>query len=330
MNYYLGIDGGGSKTLAVVCDGDGRVIGCGASGLGNHQIDAGAAEANIRTAALQAMATANVKHEDIAYAVFGLAGADREADFRILRPMIASMGFAGCDIVCDTVIGLRAGTKQPDGVVVICGSGTNSYGINRRGESVQCGGFGYAYGDFGGGGDLAVEVFRTVIRAWEGREQPTRLSESTLELLGYGSVEQMFHHYLDVGGRPPLALAKLLFEAAEHDEAARRILRRQGMELGLAASAVIRRLGMENDAFDLVLIGSVLTRSDSRFVVPYIEEQARQAAPKCELKTLAMEPAAGAILLAMERTGRHVEESVYRHLNAELAVKEDRKQWTLD
>jgi N-acetylglucosamine kinase-like BadF-type ATPase len=85
---------------------------------------------NIQTAVLQALIQAEVKKGDIAYAVFGLAGADREPDFQILRPMIAKLGFESYDIVCDTVIGLRAGTKQSDGVVVICGSGTNSFGVS--------------------------------------------------------------------------------------------------------------------------------------------------------------------------------------------------------
>ncbi|MBW5446279.1 ATPase [Cohnella sp. CFH 77786] len=322
MNYYLGVDGGGSKTLAIVSDSAGRVLGRGISGCGNHQLGAEAARRNIREAVDEALARAKLGRTEIAHAVFGLAGADREADFRVLRPMIADIGFGSCGIVCDTVIGLRAGTRQPDGVVVICGSGTNCYGVNKRGEHYQCGGFGYAFGDFGGGSDLAVEVFRSVIRSWEGRGRETLLTEATLRALGYPDVRRMFDDFLDEGKRIPPGLVKLLFEVAGEDEVAREILRRQGTELGLAASAVIRKLGMEADQFDLVMVGSVLTRGNSEYVAPYIEQEVARRAPGCSLRLLTMEPAAGALLLAMEQAGASVGPTLYENLEFHLSVKE--------
>ncbi|GGF62144.1 kinase [Paenibacillus albidus] len=321
MNYYLGVDGGGSKTLAVISDATGHIMGRGSSGCGNHQAGAATAETNIRQAVEDALIQAGLTKENITYSLFGLAGADREADFQILRPMIARLGLERHDIVCDTVIGLRAGTRQPSGVVVICGTGTNCYGINGRGQELQVGGFGYTFGDFGGGSDLAIEAFRSVIRAWEGREEPTRLAQAILEQLGYASEEVMFHHFLDNGLRVPHDIAKLLFQVAEHDEIARGILSRQGRELGIAASAVIRKLGMEQDHFDLVMAGSILTRGESRYVVPFIEAEVRLAAPDCQLKMLTQEPVAGALLMAMEKSGHPVEEVIYAQFHNTLSVK---------
>ncbi|MEX3614999.1 N-acetylglucosamine kinase [Paenibacillus glucanolyticus] len=330
MNYYLGVDGGGSKTLAVVADETGRIAGRGISGCGNHQLGAALAERSIRQAVDEALAQAELERESITCASFGLAGADREADFRILRPMIDGMGFKKHQIVCDTVIAMRAGTRQTDGVVLICGSGTNGYGVNAAGEEIQIGGFGYAFGDFGGGGDLAVEVFRTVVRSWEGRENPTSLTSLTLDELSFGSVEEMFYRFLDEGRRAPHTLAKLLFQAAPADEAARKILARQGLELGKVASAVIHKLGMGHDAFDVVLAGSVLTRGEGDYVVPYIEAQVSAAAPKSRLRILTLEPVAGAVLLAMDENGVVPDAAVYERLHHELAVKGRNMEWALD
>ncbi|KUP24030.1 BadF/BadG/BcrA/BcrD ATPase family protein [Paenibacillus sp. DMB5] len=330
MNYYLGVDGGGSKTLAVISDAAGRIAGRGASGCGNHQTGAARAEINIREAVEEALLHAGLRKEQVTYSVFGLAGADREADFKILRPMIAGMGMEPHSIVCDTVIGLRAGTRQSYGAVVICGTGTNCYGINRNGQELQVGGFGYTFGDFGGGSDLAVEAFRSVIRAWEGRGRPTRLAQAVLGKLGYTSEEAMFHYYLDHGLRVPHEVAKLIFEVAAEDETARNILQKQGEELGLAASAVIRRLGMQQDTFDLVLAGSILTRGESRYVVPYIAETVSLIAPGCTLQMLTQEPVAGALLMAMEKTGIQVEEAVYEQLQHTLSVKAANAVWQND
>lgn len=322
MTYYLGVDGGGSKTLAVVCDITGRIAGRAESGCGNHQVGAAAAEHHIALAVHEALDKAGITKDQVERAVFGLAGADREADFRVLRPMIARLGFARDDIVCDTVIGLRAGTRQAFGVVVICGTGTNCYGINRQGDELQVGGFGYSFGDFGGGSDLAVEVFRSVIRAWEGREAPTLLAEAVLHRLGHSSEEEMFHHFLDTGARVPNDLAKLLFEVAGHDETARSILARQGHELGKAAAAVIRKLGMEQERFDLVMAGSILTRGDSRYIVPALDAEVRLAAPRYDLAILTLEPVAGALFMAMEQAGKAADkDEVYRYIHQQLSVK---------
>ncbi|MUG66158.1 MULTISPECIES: N-acetylglucosamine kinase [Paenibacillus] len=330
MNYYLGVDGGGSKTIAVVADETGRIRGRGSSGCGNHQLGAALAERSIRHAVDEALAQSGLVHRDITFASFGLAGADREADYVVLRPMIGGLGFADYHIVCDTVIAMRAGTRQTDGVVLICGSGTNSYGVNAAGQEIQIGGFGYAYGDFGGGYDLAVEVFRTVIRAWEGREEPTLLTAPTLKALGFANVEEMFHRSLDEGRRIPHHLAKLLFDAAPRDPAARRILERQGVELGTVACAVIRKLGMENDAFDVVLAGSVLTRGQGDYVVSHIERLVSRTAPQSRLRILDLEPAAGAILLGMDLHMGPPDTAVYNQLYAELAIKEMDTEWALD
>lgn len=330
MNYYLGVDGGGSKTIAVIADEIGRIKGRGTSGCGNHQLGAELAERSIRHAVGEALAEAGLRPQDISFASFGLAGADREADFVVLRPMVGALGFANYHIVCDTVIAMRAGTRQRAGVVLICGSGTNSYGMNADGEEIQIGGFGYEFGDFGGGYALAVEVFRTVIRAWEGRENSTVLTALTLEALGFSSVEKMFHHFLDEERRIPHSLAKLLFQAAPEDQAARRILEQQGIELGTAACAVIRRLGMQDDSFDVVLAGSVLTRGEGNYVVSHIRRLVNQTAPKGRIRILDLEPAAGAVLLGMDLITGPPDAAVYNQLYQELALKEMEMTWTQD
>lgn len=71
----------------------------------------------------------------------------------------------------------------------------------------------------------------------------------------------MFHDFLDHWKKVPVNVARLLFEAAaEGDAVALEILHRQGVELGKSAAAIIHKLGMEQETFDVVLAGSLLTR----------------------------------------------------------------------
>lgn len=315
MSYYLGMDAGGTKTYAVIVDETGRIAGRGRSGPGNHQTNRPRAERNICLGVELALQDANLQKEDIAFAYFGLAGADREPDFAVLRPIIAGLGFSKYEIACDTIIAMRAGTSRPFGVVAICGTGTNCSGLNRRGESYQCGGFSYMFGDYGGGGVLAVEAFRSVIREWDGRGRPTLLTKLVLERLGYCSTETMFHDFLDQGKSVPPDLAELLFEASgQGDEVALDILRCQGEELGRSVQAVVRRLGLEQEEFDVVLAGSVLTRGQGDYLIRHITRMAHETAPRSHVRKLDCEPLIGALLLAMERDGRSVGPDVQQRL----------------
>ncbi|UKS30095.1 ATPase [Paenibacillus sp. HWE-109] len=315
MKYYLGVDAGGSKTYTLVSDENGNIIGKGHSGNGNHQISVDIARANITSSVNMALAQAQLTREDITFAFFGLAGADRPIDYEVLRPLIHKLGFPNYEIDCDTMIALRAGTMQPYGVVLICGSGTNSAGKNRQGDFFQCGGFTYKFGDFGGGGTLAIEAFRAVIRAWDGREQPTLLTELLLQEYGYSKVEEMFGDFWDHEKPVPLSTVLLLFKAAKlGDEVALRILRVQGEELGKSATAVIRRLGMERESFDIVLAGSVVTRGEGPFILDYLEKSVHQVAPNASIVKLKVEPVIGALWLAMEAGGQPLSQEVYDKL----------------
>ncbi|WNS41990.1 BadF/BadG/BcrA/BcrD ATPase family protein [Paenibacillus sp. MMS20-IR301] len=312
MAYYLGIDAGGSKTYALLSDEHGHILGKGRSGNGNHQTGAEQAAFSIREAASAALAESGLRLDQVRHTYLGLAGADRKTDYDILHPMIQGIGFTRYTINGDTMIGLRAGTDRPYGVALICGTGTNAAGRNRQGRHYQCGGFDYMYGDFGGGGALNVEVFRTVIRAWDGREAATLLTAPLLELLGYEQVEDMYNDFLDHGKGVPLDAARLLFPAAaEGDAAALAILHRQGMELGKSASAVIHRLDMEQEVFDVVLAGSLLTRGDQGWITSPIRQAVIEAAPGAAIVTLSTEPVVGALWSALESDGITISNDIY-------------------
>ncbi len=324
MRYYLGVDGGGTKTYALITDEDGRIVGKGVGGNGNHQIDGDTARMSIELAVEQALQQAELTREEIAYAYFGLAGADRETDYRILNPMIASLGLPRFQVNCDTMIAMRAGTDRPYGVVLICGTGTNCAGVNEQGEFLQCGGFSYKYGDFGGGGSLSIEAFRTVIRAWDGREEQTLLTQLVLDELGYQTTEEMFHDFLDHAKPVPAELTKLLFNAADQgDTPAQTILRKQGEELGKAARAVIRQLNMGDSSFDVVLAGSVVTRGSGNHIDPYVEAYVKEAAPQANLAKLGIEPVAGAVWLAMEADGAGVSSGARERLERLVYFAQD-------
>lgn len=307
MNHiiFLGIDAGGSKTHALLTDETGRVLGRGYGGNGNHQTAFDIAKVNIDNACSQALQEGGVTKDEVTFAYFGLAGADREPDFKILRPMIASLGYERHAIACDTMIGMRAGTNQSFGAVIISGTGFNSAARNSQGEELQYGGFGYPFGDGQGSGTcLAIHAFRSAIRSWEGRELPSLLTELVPQELGYSSMQEMYDDMLDTNKRPPITLSKIMFTAAEQGDAvAIRILEEAGHEHANAVNALIKRLGMEQDSFDVVLTGSVLAKGSSPHMVNAIKEGVAAVASHARISKLTIDPVIGAVMSAMDNSG---------------------------
>ncbi|GGH15490.1 N-acetylglucosamine kinase [Paenibacillus segetis] len=317
MKLFLGVDAGGSKTYSLIVNEKGETLGRGASGNGNHQTNPKLAEENIASACHQALQEAGVAPQDLTYAYFGLAGADREPDYKILRPMIAKLGFPKYSIACDTMIAMRAGTANHYGAVVISGTGFNAAARNRAGEELLYGGFGFLFGDGQGSGrDLANYAFRSAVRAWDRRGAPTVLSDLVLKATGFPSVPAMLDAALDNNYYPPLQLAELMFEAADlGDEVAIEVLKEQGAEHGNAVAALIHRLGMQDDSFDVVLGGSVLAKSQNTTMVEALEQTLRQTVPHVKITRITMEPVAGAVLSAMDCANFEVGPEVLNNLN---------------
>jgi N-acetylglucosamine kinase-like BadF-type ATPase len=306
LRYFLGVDGGSSKTVAMVIDETGALQGWGRTEGSNYQsIGIDQAVSNIRGAIDQALSAANLRPADIHHAVYGLAGADRPKDLRILKSALGTLPIGSWRVVCDTMIGLRSGSPTYTGIVLVCGSGTNAAGRNRHGDEVQIGGFGYMFGDSAGGSDLAREAFRMAIRSWEGRESPSVLTERVPRALGFPDVATMFHDYLDHGlQRIPLDLAVVVHEAADEGDAlAVRLLQQMGRELGVAAHAVALRLDNLPKPFDVVLVGSVLQKGRHPIVLGAIEQTLQEHGWTYRMVIPEVPPVCGAMWLALEDRG---------------------------
>ncbi|OPA81076.1 ATPase [Paenibacillus selenitireducens] len=318
MKRFLGVDAGGTKVHALIVDETGKVLGQGiVLGNGNHQCGKEAAERNIRTACEQALADASLTKDEIEFACFGLAGADRQPDYEILNPMISALKFKRFKIVCDTMIAMRAGTKQSSGVVIISGTGWNSAARNSKNEEQDYGGFGYLFGDaHGSGTDLNTHAFRSVVRAFDGRGPSTLLTKMVLDMTGYEAVEPLYEDVLYGRYQLPKDLGKLIFEAAtEGDAVAVQILEQEGTEFGNAANALIRRLHMEQDTFDVVLGGSVFSKSKSLHMIEAIEREVRKVAPYASFVRVEMDPVVGAVMSAMDFADHLIDDVTYNNLH---------------
>ncbi|HEX7056307.1 MAG TPA: BadF/BadG/BcrA/BcrD ATPase family protein [Bacilli bacterium] len=317
MAYIMGVDGGGSKTYTVIVNDSGKLLGHGISGCGNYQmVGIDAAMQNINSSINCALKQANLAAEEIDFTMFGLAGADREKDFSILRPALGKLPLPRWDIVCDTFEGLRTGSPQNIGIVLVCGSGTNAAGKNRQGKTVQVGGFGYFFGDHAGGHEMAQSTFRAAVRSWEGREIPSVLTQKVANYFGFNSMEEVFNYFLDhdIHHLPDGNLTLLLHEAAnEGDRLAIRIIEETGYELGIAANSVIRRLGgFPGENFPVVLVGSVIQKGRNSYLLNSLHKTIAAENTNFEFVIPEMAPVYGAVLLAMDELGIKATDDMYK------------------
>lgn len=308
----LGVDGGNTKTVAVVAAADGTILG-GARILRTsdiYAVEPDVAVAIHHEVADAALASAGLLRDTQSVsAAFSLAGADWPEDIALLERSLRPR-WPGAIVVNDAIGALRAAVPEGPGVVVVCGTGaaTGARGPDGRTWHTSF------WQEPQGGHELGVRALRAIYRADLGIDPPTLLTERVLAATGERSVESLLHlaSGREVAQRlDPAELAWIVLEAADaRDAAAATIVSQQGVELGRTALAAARRVGIEPaDPFGLALAGGVLRHPGSG-LREAIARTVLDGAPRVELLGPPPEPAAGALLLAFDAARIAVDGSV--------------------
>jgi N-acetylglucosamine kinase-like BadF-type ATPase len=322
MRCVLGVDGGASKTHALVIEESGRALGFGQAGGSNHQVHGlDPAVREIAIATRSAISEAGLAPEVIEVGCYCLAGADLPEDYALLQKAMEGLDLAQEVVVKnDTMAALRAGLTRAWGVVVVCGTGFNAAGRSPAGKEIILPGLGPMSGDWGGGGDLGQEMIRLVMRAWDGRGKPTLLTKLVLDALQTPSIEVLLSrlYHREIAQHRVLDLVPLLFEAAEAgDQVAEELIVRMGVEVGVTALALIRRLDLTTEDVEIVLAGSVY-KGEGSLLMDTIRRTVHAEAPHARIVRPRYEPVVGAALLALDSLGLSLTEPRRKSLESTL------------
>jgi N-acetylglucosamine kinase-like BadF-type ATPase len=308
----LGIDAGGTKTLAILADRAGQMLARGEAGPANYQ-SAGreAALAALSLAVERALAAAGAQREQVQAICLGAAGADRPEDRGIFEDWAAqACPNARSRITNDALIVLYAGTPAGWGLALISGTGSIAYGRHPGGQLARAGGWGYLLGDEGSGYAIGLAALRAAARAADGRGPHTAL---LADLLAYWQldgptrlVRKVYGELAGAGARAEIArLARIVEQAAaQGDAVSAAILREAGQELALAAGAVVDRLAaiepgsLPPGPLPCALTGGVLVKG-TRVREEFLAAAAARGLALAPV-TLVPEPALGAVRLAQE------------------------------
>jgi len=280
----LAVDGGGTKTQAVVADLEGKVLARGLAPSSTvHNVGFEQSCLALTTAiegALVNVLGPQTRSEGkvwrtarIAAACFGLAGIDSPEDeaevSRWVREQAITSRFA---VVNDSELILAAGTPEGWGVALVGGTGSVCLGRTREGRTVRVGGWGPILGDEGSGYQMAVSALHRVTQTADGRAQAKALLEAVLRHWSLKDALGLIRHVHAETTTPSeiAGLASVVLDlAARGDAEAKGMVEEAACELARHVQAVVRKLDVAKPP--LALSGGLLRASLRQAVLSKIE-----------------------------------------------------------
>lgn len=305
MEYVIGIDGGGTKTLLKISDIQGNLISVFEGGPSNIN---SASKDNViyNLTNLIENGISNIKEvkDDCRAICLGTAGAGREEEKELLKNIIKDIGFKCSEIIIadDAVTALYANTDTGIGIVQICGTGSICYGRNKEGTAIRCGGWGHIIGDEGSAYYIGVRALNAIMKSFDGRERETLLTPVILKQIGLSKIEDIINYVYKSGkGKKEIAgLAKCVDEAyLNGDNLAKEILYDASRELFISTKTVIEKLGFAEKPVNIIINGSVITKNN--YINKKYSEMITENYPLAEIKEMKNDSAWGAVLIALEK-----------------------------
>jgi N-acetylmuramic acid 6-phosphate etherase len=300
---FLGIEGGGTRSVAVMADEQGKFVRRIEAGPGNVRLldDAQLLEL------LEGVAAAFPMPDAVA---IGMAGARTPADERRIREAAGRVwpGIS-CRTTNDLETALAAGKEAGDEkfaarVLVLSGTGSCCFGRNARGRTAKVGGWGHILGDGGSGHDIGLMALRNVVAHRDREGNWPALGGRILRRLGLKQPDELIGWAQTAGKAEMAGLAEKVFRAGERgDKMAALILKFAEMSLARDATACARKLAKKGTPVRFILAGGILLRQP-RFA-KQLGARLRKWSPGAKVTFLKREGAWGAVALAREMWCRH-------------------------
>src|ERR1051325_5140247 len=285
MKYYLGVDGGASKTAALVIDDSGKSLGSGVAGPSNHlRVGIETAARNIEREVNKALVAAAVASREIHWAYCGIAGADHPAHRQeVVDSLSIFFPRGNFTVDNDARIALTGALGFGGGAVVVAGTGSVAVGRSEEGQEARAGGWGPIIGDEGSGYGIARAGLAAIMRGHDGRGPATKMTEILKERFDMKPEDLPPFVYATTTQTDDIArFGKLVVEAAQDgDAAAAAILEWAGHELAGAALAVARRLQLIQRTFPVAYVGGAFRAGE--ILLGPMREAVLAEAPKAEI-----------------------------------------------
>lgn len=301
MKYFLGIDGGGTKTAYLLADETGKVLaqertaGCSYKDIGLENT-----AKLLKEGAARCAQKAGMKEEQLAAIALGLPclGEYKKEDAHVIQAIKKVFSSAPIHITNDVEAGWAGSLGLQPGINIVAGTGSIAFGKNIKGESRRSGGWSAFFGDEGSCHWLGRRTMELFSKEADGRVPKSSLYEILMEEFALED-EMDFIGYMDreyIGDRSKVAsLQKFLLQAArDGDISAQELYRAAAEELGIMAGSILKQLWDEEEV-PVSYSGGLFHARE--FVLPVLEELVKKQ--NGYLVSPKFSPAEGAVLMAM-------------------------------
>jgi N-acetylglucosamine kinase-like BadF-type ATPase len=318
----LGIDGGGTKTHAVVVDLSGNIVATAAhSGANWERTGIHATENTLREIIGQALDGIGASSETIVAATFALAGIDWESDLELFAPVAHSLQLSDkSNFINDSIAALFAGSSSGIGCVSIAGTGGKTSGRNQS-QTLQT--MGMDLGEGGGAGQLVSLALDYIARVYHGIEKPSALTQLILEQSGFANETALFKAVARDEYRLDEDLAPQIFSLATlGDHGAIAITNVVAAQHATDVIAMISRLGLSDADVPVIRAGGLHTAGCVTFDATF-ERVLSESQPKASPKVLEISPVYGAVIYAAHDYFGNIPSDFLNNLFDQARVKGD-------
>jgi glucosamine kinase len=306
QSFIIGVDGGGTKTRALLCDERGdriaEAIGAGST-VRPQEVERSAGI--IAGVVRDAIENAEKGQEHPRVLCVGVAGVGREPERQALWEALVAHELAE-DVIVQTDLAVAVDDAFGDGpgVLLIAGTGSSAFGRGPTGVSARCGGWGPVIGDEGGGAWIGRRALSVVSAAADGREPETALTGAVLTAAEVSATPDLIRWASTATPATLATLAPVVMTVADAgDLRANSIVSMAVEELALHVRALARQLFTDERAsVPVALMGGLLTRGSS--FRKRLEHRLKSAVPGAHIHTGEIDPARGAVRSAL----RHLAE----------------------
>ncbi|RPI06147.1 MAG: hypothetical protein EHM64_03985 [Ignavibacteriae bacterium] len=305
--YVIGIEGGGTKTTAVLCALDGNILSEAQGGPSNFHIVGVDKTASTLLDLIQTCChSVGCSDSQIGAVVAGLAGAGRMQNQQRIQEKLQEDARAQnfhlekVMVESDARIALEGAFSGKPGIIVISGTGSIVFGKDEREKVYRAGGWGRRMGDEGSGYAIGREAFRMVAKMLDGYGDRTKLLKLFDEKYDLGSSEAMIDAVYEKKFDFSSVVPAVMEAASKGDPVAKKILVHASSDLMEVIQAVQvkmnkgRRSGPKRP---LAFVGSLLIHDN--FYSRKIRAAIKRDVPLVSLRKAESSPVVGAALMAI-------------------------------
>ncbi len=317
--YYLGIDGGGTKTRYILIDENLNVVFDMERGtIHIHQIGEENLKQELKEAFQLICKKVKIEKKDIKYLFIGVPGyGESKNDKRKIDNLVEEIfNEIPYTIGNDGVAGWAAGTGCTDGINIVAGTGSIAYGRNEEGEEDRCGGWGPGIGDDGSAYFIALKVINEYTKQKDGRSKETVLVntlEEKLNIKDYFEIVDIVFNKLKFSRTEIASFASIGYIAASKGcSACKKIFEEAAYELFLHIKVLSEKLKF-NDKFIVSYTGGVFKAGD--LILEPLKKMIKEENINCVIKEPEIEPWHGSALMAYTLSGKIPPEDYKERLN---------------